>query len=327
MPLQSHTVGELMTREFAGLPISRPFGTLCGDVWPGFQILLWGPKGEGKSTAALILLAALQPYATADGGVCWYVSGEEGVGPGLQLRAERTGITQEALSDIVLSGYGPMSRKEFQQEITQRDARWVVIDSVQTLGFSGTEIWKFLDWARENGVGIVLIAHAKKDAQDYKGDSALAHWVDCVIQVYREDGTHYGQTEKSRALDQVPTRQRLPASVSDLGPGPSPALVERAARANPSIDCTNWPNKEKAIQQQCKAIFASYDNLTEEDTADDEEEAQEAPETPETDERETEEAEDGDEDEDVSEAAARFEGMSTEDILSELSQMMEAATK
>jgi len=321
-----------MNQEFAGLPISRPFGALCGDPWPGFQILLWGPKGEGKSTAALILLATLVPYATAQGGVCWYVNGEEGVGPGLQLRAERTGIAQDALSEIVMSGYDPMSRQDFQNEITERNCKWIVVDSVQTLGFDGRDIWRFLNWSRENNVGVILIAHAKKDASDYKGDSALAHWVDCVIHVYRENGTHYGETEKSRALDRLPKRQILPPSLDRLGKGPSPSLVERSARANPSINCENWPDKDPKIQAQCKAIFAYYDNLDSNGESDAPEEAIEQVEKTREeaqDEREAQEdaeQEEDSEDDSEQEPEEDLSDKSASELLADMATLLESAT-
>lgn len=256
MPIQTHTVRDVMQKRFPGFPISEPFGSLCGLLWPGFQVLIWGPKGEGKSTFAMLFLAALSPYAAAMGKNLWYVSGEEGIGAGLQQRAERTGLSQDAFGDILLSGYEPMEWTDFAEEVTERNAAFVVLDSVDTLGWSGNDIYLFLDWAREHNVGIIFIAHALKDGKDYKGESALAHWVDCVIHIYREDGVYYGETEKSRALDQLPPRLVLPPDVSGFGVGPGVEIVEKYARENPNIGYTGDRARQNKIKSRCAAVFA-----------------------------------------------------------------------
>lgn len=320
--METSTVAEIRNKQFPGFPLSEPFRTLLGDIWTGFQILIWGPKGQGKSTFSLLLLAALSPWAHVTERRLWYMSGEEGIGAGLQKRVERTGLADPAFDDMILSGYKPMSREDLQDEILRRDVGWIVVDSVETLGFSGHEEYLFLDWARNHDVGVILIAHALKNGHDYKGDSALAHWVDAVVHIYREDGVHYAQTQKSRALDRNPKRVKLPGRVAAFGPGLGPEGVIRVARENGM--CTNWDQKDPEIQAKCKAIFASLtesgEKTWEPTNGEADEDAEQDAEIDEETQAETDDEPGGD---GAADDVPDFSAMSTAELMESMMQMMQ----
>lgn len=252
-------VSDMMREDFAGSPVADPFQTMIGEIWPGMSILVWGPKGHGKSTFCLILAAQLTGHAMLMDGTVWYISGEEGVGPGIQKRVQRVGIDAERFGDdLRVSGYEPQPLSDLKRQITDHKARWLIVDSVPTLGLDTSEIWSLLKWAKELDppTGVVLVAHAYKDGTDYKGDSALGHWVDVELRIYRDDtGRHLAETRKSRSLDRYPDPTPTPATVRDLRGNPSIGDVLYRYRENGM--CENWPQKSKSIQKRCKWIFAN----------------------------------------------------------------------
>lgn len=333
--METKTVRDIRNTNFPGFPLSEPFRSLLGDIWLGFQILIWGPKGMGKSTFALLLLAALSPWAHVMDKKLWYMSGEEGIGAGLQARVDRTGLSNEAFDDLLLSGYKPMSRTDLQEEITSRDVAWIVIDSVETLGFGGNDMYLFLEWARSQDIGVILIAHALKTGDDYRGDSALAHWVDAVIHIYRENGTHYAKTQKSRALDRTPNAIKIPAHVSKFGSGLGSEGVLKVARRNGM--CAGWAVtddeegfivKAGALQKKCDAIYADLIGTGGNGEPAEWEPAADEPETgePEPDEpAEVVTEPDGDDAGAEEEPAQDFESMSTGELMESITSMLQEA--
>ncbi|AFJ21495.1 gp40 [Salisaeta icosahedral phage 1] len=279
MPL---SMRDMMQQRYTGLTLVQPYRDFLGHIWPGFQILIWGEKGSGKSTQMLLLAVSLVPHAIARNGTVMYLSAEEGIGPGLQRRVERVGADEEALLDHLVIEEWRGSISDLKDTIKAHDVRWIVVDSVSIVDPASKSARNFSEWARENEVGVIYVAHAYKDGKDYKGDSKLGHEVDAVIRAYKTDDRRYMlESQKSRALDSPPDDIEAPSSIKALH---SPPSLETLQREHPRENgmCTNWGEKPKKIQRQCKAIFAKLHDsgAYDEDLADDdaEEEAADAPE-------------------------------------------------
>ncbi|MFN2100678.1 DNA repair protein RadA [Altererythrobacter sp. MF3-039] len=183
--------GEALVRMTTGLEeFDRALG---GGLVPGSAILMGGDPGIGKST---LLLQAAASIANAGNSVV-YVSGEEAAGQ-VRLRAERLGLASApirlASSTSVRDILTTLGRGE-------RPAL-LVIDSIQTMhsdtieGAPGTVsqvrgcAFELIRYAKENGVGLVLVGHVTKDGS-IAGPRVLEHMVDVVMSFEGERSHQY----------------------------------------------------------------------------------------------------------------------------------------
>ena len=153
---------------------------LGGGVVLGSLTLIGGEPGIGKSTLLLQIALSLTQQGL-------YVSGEESLSQ-IKLRADRVGLTNN--DALFLS---ETSTEKILLHIEQSDAKFVIIDSIQTIHTervesspgSVTQIREstvlLLKYAKENNVPIVLIGHINKDG-NIAGPKVLEHIVDTVLQ-------------------------------------------------------------------------------------------------------------------------------------------------
>lgn len=153
---------------------------LGGGIVLGSLTLIGGEPGIGKSTLLLQIALKLKQQVL-------YVSGEESLGQ-IKLRAERVGI--EDNNALFLS---ETSAEKIILQIEQTEAKFVIIDSIQTVHTervesspgSVTQVREsavlLLKYAKENNVPIVLIGHINKDGH-IAGPKVLEHIVDTVLQ-------------------------------------------------------------------------------------------------------------------------------------------------
>lgn len=185
----SEVVGtiELEKTKFQGFKLPGKIGSFLGELEQSGSMFIWGTKGSGKSTFALVLCKALAVML----GVGIYFSSEEGPGFTLRKRLIRTGTSHKNLKVA-----GAHTLAEIKEVAKKMKARFICLDSVQMSRFSTKETSDIYDWCKENKIFLILINHAKKDG-DYKGDSMLGHMVDTEVRL--ENGTAY--IEKSRSVE------------------------------------------------------------------------------------------------------------------------------
>jgi KaiC/GvpD/RAD55 family RecA-like ATPase len=230
---------DLSEKEFEGLAIARPYLDLLGFVAPDFQAFIWGAKGSGKSTFALGLAISLLDFAKMEGGRVLYVSSEEGPGRTLSNRAGRLSAHHD--NDLLMSDFS--SVEALREAVLENDVEFVVVDSITVVSPRTNEARDLFEWLKRRGVGVALVAHAKKGGEEHKGNSSLAHNCDVVVRCFHEWNEagqalgHYAETTKNRfkPLETI----RIP--------------MEGSAMARPNPDCTSPQSA------QCKAIFASLD--------------------------------------------------------------------
>lgn len=230
---------DLSEKEFEGLAIARPYLDLLGFIAPDFQAFIWGAKGSGKSTFALGLAVSLLDFAKMKGGRVLYVSSEEGPGRTLSNRAGRLSAHHD--NDLLMSDFS--SVEALREAVLENDVEFVVVDSITVVSPRTNEARDLFEWLKRRGVGVALVAHAKKGGEEHKGNSSLAHNCDVVVRCFREWNEagqalgHYAETTKNRfkPLETI----RIP--------------MEGSAMARPNPDCTSPQSA------QCKAIFASLD--------------------------------------------------------------------
>lgn len=163
---------------------------LGGGIVKGSITLLGGEPGIGKSTLALQIPLYCQGLKAL------YVSGEESVSQ-VKLRAGRLGgdgnscyIYSETLVENILS------------QASRLEPDLLIVDSIQTVYSDNVEsspgtvgqvrecAAKFLRYAKENGVPVLLIGHITKDGS-IAGPKVLEHIVDVVLQFEGDDSGAY----------------------------------------------------------------------------------------------------------------------------------------
>ena len=183
--------GEVPVRQSTGLAeFDRALG---GGLVPGSAILMGGDPGIGKST---LLLQAAAAIARA-GRRCVYVSGEEATAQ-VRMRAARLG-----LADAPVSLASTTSVRDILTTLgTMEPPGLLVIDSIQTMhsdtieGAPGTVsqvrgcAFELIRYAKENGVGLVLVGHVTKDGS-IAGPRVLEHMVDVVMSFEGERSHQY----------------------------------------------------------------------------------------------------------------------------------------
>jgi len=167
---------------------------LGGGIVAGSVVLLAGEPGVGKSTLALEAAAAL---ASRGDRPVLYVSGEESPGQ-LQLRAERLGLLAGPSAERlrVLSSTDVEAVAEAARRLSPAI---VIVDSIQSLraddleGSAGSvgqvreSAQRLLEFAKGEGIPIVLVGHVTKDGS-VAGPKTLEHLVDVVIGLEGEPG-------------------------------------------------------------------------------------------------------------------------------------------
>jgi len=153
---------------------------LGGGLVLGSLTLIGGEPGIGKSTLLLQIALTLKQQVL-------YVSGEESLSQ-IKLRAERLELSKD--NALFLS---ETSAEKILLHIEQSEAKFVVIDSIQTIHTervesspgSVTQVREssvlLLKYAKENNVPIILIGHINKDG-NIAGPKVLEHIVDTVLQ-------------------------------------------------------------------------------------------------------------------------------------------------
>jgi len=271
----------LSQQEYAGLPLIDPYATCMGDIWPGFQTLIWGEKGSGKSTQMMLLAASLVPHAVAVEGSVMVLAAEEGVGVGVKRRLDRVGIPDAVAEHMMIEEWSGM--EDLKASMREHDVKWLVVDSISVVDVASLDL---IEYCRDHGIGTLLVAHARKGGWTYKGNSKVGHEVDAVLRAYRDEetGEYMIESRKNRATDAPPPDVKAPAGVESLYGHPS---AQDVMRENP--DCSVEEGEEQS--DRCKAIMASLrsegevsEKFDEEETEDvTTEEIEEAPDPEETD--------------------------------------------
>ncbi len=153
---------------------------LGGGLVLGSLTLIGGEPGIGKSTLLLQIALTLSQQVL-------YVSGEESLSQ-IKLRADRLELSNEKA--LFLS---ETSAEKILLHIEQSEAKFVIIDSIQTIHTervesspgSVTQVREssvlLLKYAKENNIPIILIGHINKDG-NIAGPKVLEHIVDTVLQ-------------------------------------------------------------------------------------------------------------------------------------------------
>ncbi|XCD88978.1 DNA repair protein RadA [Candidatus Liberibacter asiaticus] len=164
-----------------------------GGFVRGSVILVGGDPGIGKSTL-LMQTAASLAYKKHR---ITYVSGEEAIGQ-IRLRAQRLNTINSSVYIAIETNVEDI----IATLITNEKPDLVIIDSIQTLWSQTAEsspgtviqvrtsVQAMIQYAKKNGVAMVLVGHVTKEGQ-IAGPRVIEHMVDAVL--YFEGGTRNTQ--------------------------------------------------------------------------------------------------------------------------------------
>jgi DNA repair protein RadA/Sms len=184
---------------------------LGGGVVPGSLILLSGDPGIGKSTLAAQVGNGISQKSQKE---IFYISGEESAGQ-VKQRLERLDCDPANIRFI-----SNTNAEKIISSLQGKDPALLIVDSIQTLYSSDSSsepgsvsqirclASKFMEFAKENNVAVMLIGHITKDGQ-LAGPKTLEHIVDTVLYLESE------ATQKSYCLLRG-TKNRF-GSVNEVG--------------------------------------------------------------------------------------------------------------
>ncbi len=213
---------------------------LGGGIVVGSLVLLGGEPGIGKST--LVLAAAAGIAADCEAGVL-YASGEESAGQ-LRLRARRLGLTDGIAGERVRV-LAETDTERIVEQAREAQPAMLLVDSIQTVsldelggppgsvGQVRESALRFLQYAKEAAVPVVLVGHVTKDGT-LAGPKTLEHLVDAVLTLEGERGgmlrllraskNRFGSTEEvgvfamgESGLREVPDPARAFLAAADDG--------------------------------------------------------------------------------------------------------------
>lgn len=166
---------DLVRRPVRTIPFTR-FADFLGDEVPEpFSMLIWGQKGNGKSSFTLHLADELGQF-----GEVYLNTAEEPVSsPSLLHRIEKTGVRLDNVRLDTCDDWTTM-----MQRIERRPPRFIIIDSIQKLSIFNDELQmlrSFVDNRRH--YSWIFVGRAVKDADFAAGRSGWGYEVDIEVQL------------------------------------------------------------------------------------------------------------------------------------------------
>jgi DNA replication protein DnaC len=150
---------------------SNIMNTLFGQPAENFYALIYGSPGQGKSTLSL----KIAEYLANNHGKTLYVVREEGISLSVKEKVNQGKIVSEYLD------FGDLKNiEEVSKQIDLRKYRFVILDSITTMGAAPEEVTALKK--KHPRIGVVIVAQATK-AGDAKGSNEWLHDVDIALKV------------------------------------------------------------------------------------------------------------------------------------------------
>lgn len=226
LPLREVSPGRDLRRATGVAEFDRVLG---GGIVPGSVILVGGEPGVGKSTLLLQLADSLARHG------CVVVASAEESTAQVGLRAERLSLEGDGVSLVATAETGAIV-----ESARALDPVLLVVDSIQTVFCDDVEgspggllqvresAGRFIEFAKQSNVAVVLVGHVTKDGS-IAGPKTLEHMVDVVIYLEGESdgGLRLLRSLKNRygSVNQVGVFTMEDRGMVEV-PDPSGVLIE-----------------------------------------------------------------------------------------------------
>jgi predicted ATP-dependent serine protease len=175
---QTFSINELKTAEFKTYDFSEKWRIALGVPEHGFNMIIWGKSGSGKSTFVLSLCKELLRF-----GKVYYNSLEQGKSGSLQNNCKVAGLFD--LDGDVKMMFGVDSFTEMIEKIQKNHARFIVIDSINYLGKNGMTYQQYKqmkEFCKKYRKSLILISHASGDHPKGNYAKQIRYDVDIKVQ-------------------------------------------------------------------------------------------------------------------------------------------------
>ncbi len=191
----------LCEHQFERYDLSQEWIDAIGKAEKGFNCIVWGKSGSGKTTFALKMCAELAGF-----GRVFYNSLEQGFSGALQDNVKSAGIDVHPNKNNIM--FGCYQYEEMLEDLKKNKARFIVIDSCQYMGKQGltyTQYKELKEFCKKNRKSIIVISHAS--GEHPKGNYAKAIRYDVDIKIYVANGrakadSRYGATQPYTIFEQ-----------------------------------------------------------------------------------------------------------------------------
>lgn len=194
----------LCEHTFERYALSEEWERTIGKAEKGFNAMVWGKSGSGKTTYVLKMCAEFARF-----GRVLYNSLEQGFSGALQDNVKSAGIDSSPYKNNIM--FISCQFDDMLEYIKKSRAKFIVIDSAQYMGSNGltySQYKKLKEFCKKTHKSIIVISHSA--GEHPKGNYAKAIRYDVDIKIYVANGranadSRYGATlpyvifEKKRA--------------------------------------------------------------------------------------------------------------------------------
>lgn len=204
MATKKFSIKELMQSEFKRYDLSQEWRDTIGDVEHGFNAMIWGLSGSGKTTFVLRMCEQLTEF-----GKVYYNSLEQGRTGSLQDNVKSSGINYKKCEGKFM--FGQHTFDEMLEEIEKNGAKFIAIDSCQYMGNVGltyNQYKKLKALCKKGKKSLIIVSHAVGVTP--KGNHAKAIRYDVDIKIHVVNGktnvdSRYGKTKTYKIFENKKT--------------------------------------------------------------------------------------------------------------------------
>jgi predicted ATP-dependent serine protease len=181
---QTFTLRELLEKQFETYEFNEKITAALGNPEVGFNAIIWGLPGSGKTTFTLTLCKEFMNF-----GKIYYNAMEQGKSGSLQTACINAGLGDKFYGKIKFVVH---TFDEMLADIKKNHCKFLIIDSTNYLGKQGMTYQQYKqlkEFCWKSKKSLILISHAA--GKEPKGNYAKQIRYDVDIKIHVENGVAY----------------------------------------------------------------------------------------------------------------------------------------